>query len=150
MSSDLKSRLRIRPLARVTVAVLCLGPTAVAGQVPPPGQAQTNRSDFPKTIIDLQRDRRSQTIDLSAPGAATGEATLTNLAPAINAWFLLTLERGEGNGVAAYHLQNPQPDERRLELDPDGPHGIELRDGSEGQFCDLWSDASDALTEAQA
>jgi hypothetical protein len=77
-------------------------------------------------IIDLQPFRRVS----SARGA-----TLINLNPAINAWFLLAA------GDSTWHLENPQPREQQVMLDDKS--GFVIAEGKDRYPCDLLSGALD-------
>ncbi len=103
----------------------------------------------PRTIVDLQL--YAQGAEIAIHGATgTGTASLVNLNPAINAWFLLTVEWQGPNGTVmrhdSYHLENPDPRSRTLTLTE---NGIALKDDS-GQFnCQLWSAAAAELDQAR-
>ena len=57
-------------------------------------QAAEYGEEGAKTIIDLQQFRRSESIAVEGSGSRRGRATLINLNPRINTWFLLTLDWG--------------------------------------------------------
>jgi hypothetical protein len=111
-------------------------------------------SDIPKTIIELQPFRQTQRVEFSVRGAqgadGAGEATLTNLNPQINAWFLLTIQWTRSGKSEIYHLENPWPKAQRLSIDADYPRGIRiLSDGGE-IACDLWGgQGTTVLQQAQ-
>jgi hypothetical protein len=52
-------------------------------------QAMQYAADVPKTIVELQQFRRTQEQPVIGPAGRHGTATLINLNPAINAWYLL-------------------------------------------------------------
>ena len=66
------------------------------------GLVAEHNAEAPKTIVDLQPFRKT---------SAGRGATLVNLNPAVNAWFLLTV-----NDVT-WHLENPEPREQQISLD---------------------------------
>jgi hypothetical protein len=142
-----------RLIEHLLPATLCLpfGPVALAEQVAvaPPDQAAEYRADVPKTIIELQQFRRSDTIATEGAGNRHGTATLIDLNPDINAWFLLTLDWGDGGGRASYHLENPDPRGQRLSLAGSEPHGILITTGSGNLACDLWSGDPTPLQQAR-
>ncbi len=80
------------------------------------------------SIVDLQPFRQT---------AKEGAATLVNLNPAVNAWYLLTVASKDG-GETAWHLENPKPKEERLELDPKVPQGLTIVQGNERYRCDVF------------
>jgi hypothetical protein len=126
--------------------------TAVATDempAPPPEQAAQYRAEVPKTIIELQQFRRSQTIAAEGPGGRRGNATLTELNPYINAWLLLTLD-WESAGRRGFHLENPDPSGQRLSLLEAQPGSLVISDDGETVACDLWSGNPSALDRASA
>ncbi len=129
-----------RAVADSAVAV----PPKEAGPVEPPPrpddpkiaeQRAQYEADRSKTIIELQPFRRVET--MSVPGR--GQATLVDLNPAINAWFLLTLDWGGAKGRASYHLENPDPAGQQLHLADSQPDGIVISGGGKSFACNLWS-----------
>lgn len=96
-----------------------------------------------KTVIDLQAFRRVTRLDIAAPGGRGGTATLTELNPQINAWYLLELDwQATAKSRAqhlSYHLENPDPDQQgqvRLDAAAGGLH-FELKGKS--LDCPLWT-----------
>lgn len=86
--------------------------------------AALTATDAPKTIVDLQPFRRQ---------SAGRGATLINLNPHVNAWFLLTV-----NDVA-WHLENQAPRAQQLVLDDKS--GFVIIEGGKRDACDLFSGA---------
>ena len=89
---------RLRPaLARAAaiavLACLCAG-----------SSAQTAAGDAARTIVALQPWRQA-----SAATVGPLQATLVNLNPAVNAWFVLTLDDAGRRRSATYHLENASP-----------------------------------------
>ena len=68
-------------------------------------------------------------------------ATLVNLNPTINAWYLLTVA-WQGGSESSYHLENPDPRSRKLVLDSKYPLGIEILEGKAQYPCNLFGDGS--------
>jgi hypothetical protein len=95
------------------------------------------QSDAPKTILELQPFRRTETVEFAA-GSDPGAATLVDLNPQINAWFLLTLRSTATGKLLSYHLENPQPRTQMLELSRDDPYGIEISVDGRALDCKLW------------
>jgi hypothetical protein len=122
------------------------GEEAVALPVPPPEQAAQYHAETSKSIIELQQFRRSETVAVQGPGGRTDTVTLTNLNPAINAWFLLTLTGAR----RSYLLENPDPKGRRVGLALAEGQGLSITDSGGTHICELWSDGGAALAAANA
>lgn len=150
--------LQIR-LSRIIRAILCwfamasmfvlapLGAIQEKGS-PPDDPVREYAADAPKTILELQQYRQSRSIQISSKGGRKGAATLVNLNPAINAWYLLKVAWKDGGPELAYHLENPKPDTRRLLLDEKFPAGLVVAEGKNRYFCDLFG--ASALDQARA
>ena len=61
------------------------------------------------TIVDLQPDRTVVNAEIRRAPEETGTASLTNLNPHINGWFVLTLDWPASGEHASFHLENPDP-----------------------------------------
>jgi hypothetical protein len=57
------------------------------------------QAQAPKTIVELQPFRSTERAEFQMPGDR-GTATLIDLNPRVNAWFLLTLRFGAGGAAA--------------------------------------------------
>lgn len=101
------------------------------------------RAETPKSIVDLQPFRTSQTLTAEPAGGAP-TATLTNLNPAANTWFLLTLSRVARH----YHIENAAP-RQRVRLDETGP-ALLITDGSATYRCAPWEEQPSPLDAASA
>jgi hypothetical protein len=113
-------------------------------------QAEQYAARVPKTIIELQQFRQTSSIRLDRVGGTPGTATLINLQPAINTWYVLRLAQSRGASEAVYHLENTRPQEQRVLLEADYPHGLVLVAGAETTPCELWSGgAQNRLDEAR-
>lgn len=110
-------------------------------------QATQYAADVPKTIVELQQFRRTQEQPVVKPAGRHGAATLINLNPSINAWYLLVLDWGDGSR-AYYHLENAAPATQAVTLDPDFQAGLMLSVGAEHHPCGLW--AGSTLDDATA
>jgi hypothetical protein len=112
-------------------------------------QAAQYRAEVPKTIIELQQFRQSESSIVDGGKGRKGKATLINLNPRINAWFLLRLDWEDGVH-AAYHLENANPAGQLLHLGDANPHGIQISAEGRSVNCDLWLAATTSpLDEAQ-
>lgn len=99
------------------------------------------------TILDLQPSRQTQSIHIRSGTGREGVATLVNLNPAINAWYVLEVNWKGGAPARAYHLENPNPRDRRLVLDEKFPFGLVIAEGSARYSCDLFSAGPPDLLE---
>jgi hypothetical protein len=146
------SRLRLHLCsAGGLLAALCLplaAATADTPRVPPPEQEAQYRAEAPKTILELQQFRRSKSIVAAASGGRARRATLTELNPEINSWFLLTLEGGVSESPISYHLENPAPYTQTLDLRDGRPGALIITAGGESSACDLWSGDPSPLDRA--
>jgi hypothetical protein len=130
-------------------AVLLVG--AMAGEAP----AQQNgpaaaASKNPQTIIDLQPFRQSGTIPIKGARGEDGRATLIQLNPNVNAWFVLRLSWRSGAATEDYHLENASPRTQKLLLDEQNPYGLVVAEGDRKTSCDLWgSDPQESLKAAR-
>jgi hypothetical protein len=117
--------------AALTISGLATAPPAGA----PPAEAPP--ADEPKTIVELQPYRQTASIEFQMAGD-WGQATLVNLNPQINAWYLLTLWSPGAGGAASYHLENPSPAAQTLSLSEAQPHGIRISAAGRSTDCELW------------
>jgi hypothetical protein len=120
-----------RPVARIISPTL-LVPVLILASSP----------ETPKTIIDLQPFRQSASIPIRSAGKE-GVATLVNLNPAINAWYLLRLKWNGAPAESAYHLENPEPRTRKLLLDEKFPSGLTVLEAGKTYPCELFPAALD-------
>ena len=109
------------------------------------------RADVPKTILELQQFRQTHAIHIKSRAGRDGVATLVNLNPSINAWYLLEVTWDGDVPERAYHLENPQPRDRTLRLDETYPFGLVIVEGPDRYSCDLFSAPSpDLLDQGRA
>jgi hypothetical protein len=134
---------RVARLLAAAISALASGAAAEPYPPPPPDQAAQYAADAPKTILELQPFRRAQKLAIGAPDGRSGMATLVDLNPYANAWFLLTL--AVGDQVSSYHLQNSEPDRQHLQL---ADHGLVLTAGGQEFSCELWSSEPTPLVRA--
>lgn len=104
----------------LALAALLPGPATAAGE---------------DALIALQASRRVERVAL--PGAP-GEAVLTQLAPAANAWLLLQLPAREGRDTRSFHLENADPQRQRVALDPAAPGTLLITRDGVAVRCDFW------------
>jgi hypothetical protein len=120
-------------LALIAMATLVMSGDAVALA----SQWDEYQADTPKTIVELQPFRQSASVEFQMAGN-WGQATLVNLNPQINAWFLLTLWWPGAPGATSYHLENPSPKTQTLALSEAYPYGIRIAAAGRETDCELW------------
>jgi hypothetical protein len=113
---------------------------------PPRKQIAEYEVVTPKTIVELQEFRQTTASAIKSAEGAEGTATLVNLNPTINVWYLLTVTWKQGS-VFSYHLENSAPRSRKLVLDPKYRAGIEIVEGKTEYPCDLFGDGSTSSLE---
>jgi hypothetical protein len=111
----------------------------------PPTQWTEYETDSPKSILELQPFRSVEHVALEYAAAGRGSATLVNINPTINVWFLLTLD---APAPRSYHLENPRPLEQRPRLLTGGGRALRIGGLAGSEPCDVWSAARNALEEA--
>ena len=113
------------------------------------GLAGAETSTAPRSIVELQPFRQTSSINLASSKGPQATATLVNLNPTVNAWYLLTVV-GKDGSETSYHLENPQPRAQTLILDPSDPTGVEILEGDAHRSCKLLADgANSPLAEAR-
>jgi len=130
------------------VSLFALATVGPAQEAPPTDQVKEYDADVPKTILELQQFRQSSSIRIKSRTGREGVATLINLNPAINAWFLLRVTWKDSSSDLAFHLENPEPHARKLLLDGEYPAALVVAEGKNRYFCDLFG--GDALDKAKA
>ena len=104
-----------------------------------------------KTVVELQKFRHTETIEIDDGAGRRGRAILVDLNPRVRSWYLLQLT-WEGAETASYHLTNTHPETRRLALDPSFPGGLTIAEAAGGggtaERCALWSAAEPASLAA--
>ena len=132
----------------MAVGLLVWGATAVetpeATQTPY-GSAAPERT----TIVELQPSRQTGSIPLQGEDGAAGRATLINLNPQINVWYLLRVQWAGGQEVS-YHVENPNPRSQTLALDASHPQGLILSGPQAGELCELWGKSRSSPLEDAA
>ena len=106
--------------------------------LPSGGRGETAQPSEVKSVIDLQQFRETTSIAIESKSGVKGVATLINLNPHINSWFLLTLVWVDGE-TRTYHLENEDPSGQKILLDPQFPYGIVIATKDKREEYDLWS-----------
>ncbi|WP_295681683.1 hypothetical protein [uncultured Nevskia sp.] len=102
----------------------------------------------PTSILDLQPNKLSERAELPPLDGHAGRATLINLNPKINSWYVLRIDRDGGPAPRSYQLENADPARQTVHLN--GDRGLLLSGVGSDLACDLWRPAvSDALDKAQ-
>ena len=100
------------------------------------------------SVIELQPFRQVSSGRIESASGEHGTATLINLNPGINAWYVLSVLWADGSR-SSYHLENPRPHAQRLALDPGFAGGVELLEGAARAPCELFDNgANDSLAAA--
>jgi hypothetical protein len=119
------------------------GAVAAEASAPPPTSSA-------RTILDLQSFRQTSSVRIRSDGGMVGVATLVNLNPAVNAWYVLEVAWKDAAANLAYHLENAKPSSQRLSLDEKYPAGIVILEGKNRYPCELLAGgATDALEQAR-
>ncbi len=140
-----------RPVFGAVIAAVWILCVSAAAEAPTPERLAEYRSNRPKSVVALQQFRTSLEIPILDSAANRGVASLTNLNPHINTWFLLSIEWKSTGDVDSYHLESLFPDRQRLVLDSAFPTGLVIETEDERLRCDLWSDRRPgALAAARA
>ena len=117
----------------------------------PACRAADQGSQHPKTIVDLQPFRQTSSIPIKSARGEEGRATLINLNPDINDWYLLQLNWGNRAPAEAYHLEIANRQTQTLMLDHSNSYGLTIAGGEDKYVCDLWGTTShDSLKKARA
>jgi len=105
------------------------------------------QADISKTIIELQPFRRSSSIEIGRASGASVTATLVDLNPKINAWFLLTLRRSPEGDTRSYHIENTQPQAQQVLLSGDYRYGVRISGPNVSVNCPLWAEGEPTVLE---
>lgn len=121
------------------LALLAFAAVVAAHPQPEPSGGRADAVNQRTTILDLQPYRQAQSIRIRSNTGREGTATLVNLNPGINVWYVIEVSWTGGPPSGAYHLENPNPQGRTLLLDEEHPFGVVIVDGSARYACDLFS-----------
>ncbi len=96
-------------------------------------------AEVPKTILELQPYRSETRAAVMRTDGTSGMATLTNLNPYVNSWYLLAIDwPAAAGGPATYHLQNPYPRLQTLRLRAADVHTVTVTN-DQGLLCTMWA-----------
>jgi len=139
-------------LLSLVMAIVCSQWTPSSGAEDKRETHTGSQHDVPhvsKTIIDLQPFRETSSVKIKGAGGEEGLATLINLNPGINAWYVLRLN-WRGGPEEDYHLENAHPRTQRFLLDNNDPDGLLIVEKESRYACNLWGGkSSPGLTGAK-
>jgi len=135
-------------LRAVVVSLLAFVTGITSAGATVPNQAREYAAEVPKTILELQQFRRASSIRIKSKEGRPGVATLVDLNPGINVWYLLTVAWTGAGSEASYHLENANPKVQKLLLAENSPSGLVVAAGKNRYACDLFG--ADALAQAKA
>ena len=92
--------------ALLAMTLFAMATAATAQQAPAANQAKEYDAEVPKTIVELQQFREAQSIPIQSQRGRAGVATLINLNPAINVWYLLKVAWKDSSSELAFPLEN--------------------------------------------
>ena len=124
----------------------CWAAVAALGSIGAASGTQTAAGDSSRTIVALQPSRQTSTVTLDSARGEPVQATLVNLNPAINAWFVLALDDPGRKRSTAYHLENANP-QQQLRLNAAGGGSIDVAAGGRTTRCPILSSEPDAPLE---
>ena len=128
-------------IALGSLLVVCAGMLLMAKswETAAPNSGMTEHDVHPtESILDLQPFRQVTSNKIKSNMGTQGTATLINLNPAVNAWYVIEVDWQDGS-KSSYHLENPQPRTEKIFLDPKYPAGIEISEGNTRYPCDLFA-----------
>ena len=132
---------------RCDASIIALGAALVLA-FPFAGSADSGGQAAPRSILDLQPLRQASVMAVSGAAGRQGSATLINLNPGINAWFVLRLDWTGPAETVSYHLENVDPAHTRLSLLNSNANAIHLDSGGQQVDCPLWSDGAASVLES--
>lgn len=139
----------LRWIAALLLASACLlhaGAATVDDRLA--GQRVQFDDDSVKTVIELQRFRWTSIGPVRRSDGAAGSATLINLNPAANGWYLLAVKWPGEADPANFHLENPHPHGPELRLVPSAAGNVGLS-AANGWSCSLPLAGTGSLAEAR-
>lgn len=151
-SSRTRDARRTRPRRRWMSGVLALVALAVVASLHQEvgiseGLGPDHQEDVARSILALQPFRQTQSLHIRSTAGREGLATLINLNPSINAWYVMEVTWKGGTPTRAYHLENPRPRERTLRLDEAHPSSLMISEKAERYACDLFAAGPPDLLE---
>jgi hypothetical protein len=147
----LRAWLYLSVVASLAVFAIIGAAKGTIQKAPPKNQVEEYNADVPKTILELQQFRQTTSILIKSKAGREGVATLVNLDPAINVWYLLKVAWKNGARELTYHLENPRPQVQKFLLDETYPSGVVIVESKKPYRCDLFgADPLNALDQASS
>ncbi len=122
----------------VATALTALASVAIDDASVPERQRAEYQAETAKTILALQAFRRTMASPIEDARGRSGNATLVNLNPGVNAWFLLSLAWYGPDETEVYHLENANPRTQSVVLD-ELTGDLVIRSAGKSVDCALWS-----------
>lgn len=119
----------VKQMRALLVVLLACCPVATAQQAEPA---------TPRSIIDLQADRVTETVAIAGNGTDPGAITLINLNPNINVWYVLSVRWPGDKAESRYHLENTDGERYRMHPDKERPGVLLIEDGAQTKPCDAF------------
>ena len=116
-------------------AIVCIYTAAWSESQPIHSEAVTTGDQ--KNIIGFQSYRQSSAIQIKDESGKEGTATLIQLNPSCNDWYVIQLSWQDGV-TGDYHLENNFPQSQKLLLDQRQPAGIMISQTGKQWLCQLW------------
>ncbi|MHB1207583.1 MAG: hypothetical protein ACYCZX_18610, partial [Rhodospirillaceae bacterium] len=129
----------MKRLLSLILALLWAGLLAGPGASAREDQAAEYAADRPKSIVELQQFRRTTSAAVIGYKDRRGTASLIEINPRINAWFLLGLD-WDGHPDVPYHIENPRPGSQEIHLSDKDPYGLRVVEAGLSTECRLWSE----------
>ncbi len=104
----------------------------------------------PKSILELQPFRFESSMEIEGVSGRRGRASLVNLNPEVNAWYLLRLRWQDEAKDRTFHLENRDPHGRDLLVDRHFAGGLIVAEDGRREECPLWSSEAPRRLEAAA
>ncbi len=134
----------VPPDAAVSLEALDPAPTLS----PDPGVLLALRSNH-ESVLEAQPWSRSSSQSFVASDGRPGTATLTDLAPAVGVWFVLSLVWSDGESQS-WHLENSAGMRQSVRLETETIDGVVLARDGVPEPCALWGGEPNALVQAKA
>lgn len=105
----------------------------------------TDLSKLPGTVsaLRIQSFRKEVVAPYQTKSGGRGTLSLTNVNPAVNLWYILTIAGPVAGTMKSYHLENLAPSVQSLDLDLNYSSGIVVVRGQDRSNCELWGRDSD-------
>ncbi len=142
-----RARALRRAAARLAAALVLPGLLCAGAQSQTAAsETAAARGEPARTIVTLQPWRQTSTVTVHAAAGGPLQATLVNLNPAVNAWFVLALEHAGRGRSATYHLESAGP-RQKLQLNAAGAGSLDVTADGRTTRCTILSAEIDGPLE---